>query len=607
MTRILGTVSLIALAAAPALAQDAMELDEITIFANQTLTDLNRSGANVDILGEATLRDAGTTQLADTLAALPGLTVASNGGIGGVTILRMRGLSGPYSPVMVNGIDVTDPSGVQTQFDWANLSLGNVTRVEVVKGAQSAVHGSEAVGGIIDVTTNPKRRNDRSVEVFAEGGSYNTRRGGLSVNVGDDRGALSFGLTSTKTDGFSARVGGTEDDGYEGTQLTLGGEYDVTDTLKLGFDGYWMDSTGDYDASAADETGISDATTRALRVYGTLETGAVTHNFSASHYEIDRSLATSAFTGTYKGERDTIDYKAAWTMGATALTFGGDWTREKSDTLAFGSAGGGTAETTGIFAEANFAPSEALDLTVSLRHDDHDAFGGHNSARAALAWRPTANTTVRALVSSGFRAPSLYELYDPWSGNAALEPEKSRNAELSVEHAYRNGANVKATLFYSEIDNLIQYFDPDGWLGPLPGAYAQRPGTTVSQGVELSGAVPVSDRVSLTGAFTYTDSRDASDNPQLRIPRYDLALGVDAEITNKLNGSITLRHAADFPDEFGTPLTDFTVVNAQMNYAFSDSLTGYLRVENLTDADYQTAAGYNTAGRSWFLGVRASF
>ncbi|WP_116599710.1 TonB-dependent receptor plug domain-containing protein [Primorskyibacter marinus] len=611
MKQTLAPASLLAVGLAlPAMAQDYTLLDTITVYANQTPTELSSSGATVDVVTQADLRASGTSRLADALDTLPGVAVSNSGGLGGTSTVRVRGLSGAYVPVYVNGIDVTDPSSTQTQFDWANISMSNISRVELVKGSQSAVHGSEAIGGVINVTTKGADVEGTQIDVATEVGAYDTIRSSVNVANRSESGGLYFGLSRVRTDGFSAREGAffTEDDAFEGTQLTFGADYDVTGTLRVGLDAFAIDSTADFDTFTED--GVAETRTRALRAWAELTTGAVDHTLSASRFEIDRLSTADGFADPFEGTRERIDYMASWqATDALTLSAGVDWTRETSfstgglfDPITFARTGSITSDSdstiSGIFTEALWAPRGDLDLSFSVRHDDHSRFGGHTSARAALAWRPTEDITVRALASNGFRAPSLYELFDAQYGNADLSEETSRNYELGIEKTYAGGAFVGAAAFYTEVDDLIVFGFP---------TYQQSSGTSVTRGLELSGGLPVTDRIFLTGNYTLTDSRDANDDPQLRVPRHDLVLGLDAEITDRLSGGLTVQKIADRPSEFGTEMDDYTLINATLGYVISDTAEAYLRIENLGDADYQTVGGFSTSGRAAYVGIRASF
>ena len=142
---------------------------------------------------------------------------------------------------------------------------------------------------------------------------------------------------------------------------------------------------------------------------------------------------------------------------------------------------------------------------------------------------------------------------------------------------------------------------------PFTGQYRQVPGTSTSKGVELSGAWMIGNDVRLFANYTYTDATDATGARLLRVPRHDAAIGIEAGFATRWTGTLSLRHVAGRPAEWGTPMPDYTVVNASLGYALTDRATAYLRIENLTDESYQTAAGYNAAGRAVFAGVRAAF
>lgn len=608
----LGTASILALSALPAMAQDAINLDTITVYANQTATETSRTGASVDVVTQSDLDTSPTTKLADYLDGLAGVTVSSNGGLGGITTVRVRGLSGQYVPVLIDGIDVTDPTGTQHTFDWSNLAMGNIARVEIVKGSQSAVHGSNAVGGVINISTTDLDVDGTKVDVSAEYGSYNTQRTNLALTSGNERGAVSFGLSRVSTDGFSAREGAgqTEDDGYEGTQLTLGAKYSLTDNVMIGFSAYAVDAEYDFDASSFDETGSATSDTRAVRAYAEFGLGGLDHTFSISRFKIDRTSTSGGFTDPFKGQRDKIDYKATANINdSTRLTFGADWTKESAlitggiyGPPTWARSGSTTTSeevtTKGLFYELAYAPSDNLDIVVSQRFDNHSRFGTHRSDRLSVAYRPTSDLTIRGLLSSGFRAPSFYELYAPFYGNPALEEENSRNVELGVEKTYSNGAMVQATVFYNEIENLIQF---------AGSGYNQVPGTSKSRGLEFSASMPVNDRVSLTGSYTWSKSETSTGSAQLRIPTHDLSLGVSAQLTDKLAGGLSVQRVVDRPDEFGTVMEDYTLVNLNASYDINDTVQAYVRVENLMDTEYQTAGGYATSDRAAYFGLRASF
>ncbi len=613
MSRLFSGVSVLALSLPLSVhAQDVLELAPITIYGNVTDLPLSRTGATVDVIDEETLEEAPSQTLAQTIANAPGVSYTQTGGPGQPAFVRLRGLPQRYAPVLVNGIDVTDPSSTQSQFDWSNILAGGVSGAEIVKGSQSAIYGADAVAGVIALTAaDAPDAPGREGELTVEAGAYETQTATLSYGIATERAGFAFTLGGTRSDGYSAvdLPGYDEEDGFEGRQASFDAYVDVTDTLRLGLTGIYNASEGDFDPTfgltpADVEDGEYETYQRGYRGYAELQTGPVTHTLELSQFQIGRESENSFGASLFEGERKKIGYLGEWDLGGgTLLSFGLDRTIEEANVAS------DEVEIDGAFAELVYAATPDLDLALSVRNDTHSEFGDFTAARGALTWRATPDITVRASVSNGYRAPSLYELYDPTYGDASLDPEESVSYDLGIEKVYANGAQVSATLFKTEIDDLIVF---DGTIAPF-GAYAQSSGTATTEGVELAAFLPVGDRIGLTGAFTYTDARDASDDPQLNVPRYDLALGVDAEITDRLAGGLTLRHVADFPKTFNADFSsvetveDYTVVNARLSYDVTDSIEAYLRVENLFDADYEIIPDYEAPGRSAYFGVRASF
>ena len=607
------TASLLALCGAlPASAQEAFDLGEIAVFANKsgTETALERSGATVEVVTRKDLDEAGETTVAEYLARLPGLTFSANGAaMGSSADLRVRGLDGKYVKVMIDGIDVTDPSGPQVQYNWGGLTTTGISRIEVLKGSSSSVYGSSAIGGVVNITTlqRPDDAGTRTT-LSAEGGSFGTFRGEAAIAHTGARGGLSFSLGRVQTDGFSATAGAanTEPDGYEATQLNLSGDIQATDALRLGFSAYALDSKGDFDEFGGDGLPpydeFNEAEARGLRGFAEVRTGAVLHSLSASYFSNDRDSHSNGFITAFDGERRKLDYTGVWSgPGGMTLTFGADWQRES-----FASGlDSGEEDSRGAFTELLYAPTGDLDLAASLRYDDYNSFGGNLSGRLAAAWRVSDATTLRAVAATGFRAPSLYELNSTLYGNAGLQPEESVSFELGAEHAFGGGSFVKATAFHTEIDSLIQFVTLS--FVPFSGQYRQVPGKSTSRGVELSGAWAIDDRFALFANYTYTDATDATGARLLRVPAHDLVVGLDAEFATGWTGSLSVQHVADRPDEFGVAMPDFTLVNASVSYDITDTTSAYLRVENLLDEDYQTAAGFNAAGRAVYAGLRATF
>jgi vitamin B12 transporter len=607
-----GISALAILAAGAAQAQDPFDLGEITLFTNRAsgLTDLARTGASVDVLTQTEIERAPSTLLAGDLARLPGVSVSGNGPLGTQTDLRIRGLDGKYVKVLIDGIDVTDPAGPQTAYNWGNLLPAGIGRVEVLKGSSSSINGSRAIAGVVNITSVRPTEPGTTLGLAAEYGSFNTRQGALSLGHLGDRGSAAVTLNRIESDGFSAADGAAnrEDDGYEATQINLTADFQATDTLLLGLSGYYLDAEGNFDEFSGDGAPPFDEfnTTEnlGLRVFGQLETGAILHTLSASTFDSNRLSSSNGFDSRFDGDRQRIDYQAEITASeTTTYTFGADWEEESFDS----GSESGRVETTGIFGELLLAPRGDVDIAASLRYDDNSAFGGNLSGRLAAVYRLQQGTILRAVAATGFRAPSLFELNSTLYGNAGLDPENSLSFELGAEQAFANGLRVGATVFYTEVDDLIQFVTLTTFPDPFTGQYQQVPGTSVSQGLELFASYDLSDTFSLYGNYTYTDTEDANGDRLLRVPGHDLVVGLRADVTDRAWGTLDLRHVADRPDEFGTAMPDYTVVDASVGYELTENAEAYLRIVNLFDEDYQTAAGFSASDRAFYVGVRAAF
>lgn len=615
MKHLLAAASALAFTNAPlALAQGVIDLGEISVSAHKSgdEIELMRTGATVEVITEEELAAASETTVAEYLARLPGVSFSANGGLGANTTVRLRGLDGRYIKVLIDGIDVTDPSSVQTQFNWAGLTTSGLTRIEVLKGSSSSIYGSRAIGGVISITTDQQPDEPGTqTTITGEAGTYDTYRAGLNVGTRGDRAGLSFNLNRVQTDGFSARDGdaNTEPDGYTGTQLSFSGDFQATDTLVLGLSGYALDAEGDFDEFGGDGSLPYDeyntTKTKAVRGYAELETGAVEHTLSATYFKNDRVSTSNGFDSPFLGKRRRVDYIGEYAPSeVTSLSFGADWENETFDT----GTNSGKVFNRGLFGEVLYAPSLNLDLAASLRYDDHSTFGGNLSGRLSAAYRFSDATILRFVAGTGFRAPSLYELNSTLYGNTALQPEESKSLELGLEQQLGGGSFVKATGFYTEIDNLIQFVTLTSYPDNFTGQYQQLAGTSKTKGIELSGEWVLTDDISLFGNYTYTNAKDADGDRLMRVPGHDLVLGVAATFNDQWDGNMNLRYVADRPDEFGGAIMeDYTVVNATVGYAINDNTQAYLRIENLFDEDYQTSDGYAAAGRGIYAGIRATF
>ncbi|SIS70205.1 TonB-dependent receptor plug domain-containing protein [Phaeovulum vinaykumarii] len=584
-------------------AQDTgFDLGEIVVSAGLEATEADRTGSTVDVIDAEALSGA-AVRVSDILTAVPGVTVRGNGPMGTTTAVVLRGAPAAYVPVLIDGIEVGDPTAISGDFDFGGMIGADLSRIEVLKGSQSAIYGANAVGGVIDITSFRPTEMGTSQQIRLEFGSNETALASYSLGHKTERAELAFTLSRVTSDGFSAldeNDGNFEADGYRATRASLHARYTLDNGTLIGLNAFREVSRGEFDDWVGDVLGTpgddyTDRKATGVRAFTEFSTGRIDHTLSLTHYRSDRQSTSNGAVSDFDGQRSKAAYKGAMDLGArTRLVFGADSMRESA-------AGFRSTTISGVFADLAFAATPDLDLDLTYRHDDHSRFGGFDTARLTAVYRPREDLLFRAAIGNGFRAPSIYQLFSIY-GDAGLQPEESLTAELGVEKRWGTRASLKATAFYLEADNLIG-FDPLAVACGQPwGCYAQVPGVSRRSGVEIEGRLALREGLDLSLAYTYTDSaRSGPDWAQVAL--HDLRVTAEAQLTPLLSGSLAVQHVAGRP----TGLEDYTVVDAGMAYDLGTGRSAYLRVENVFDTEYQTVRTYGTADRTVHVGLSATF
>lgn len=632
MKHLLASASVAALATLPrvALAQDdAFDLGTITVSASQTPVETKRIGTSVEVVTEEELEKSSGALATDIFVQTPGISVTGNGPAGTSTNLRIRGAQEKFAAVYIDGIKVNDPSDTNGAFgNFGSLTSIGLNRIEILKGAQSASYGGAAIAGAVNIYAlrldDAPEGTRQHIDLMY--GSYDTLGSGYSFSQNQGPLTLAFALSHLQSNGFSAadeNAGNTEADSMRETRMSFGALYKMTDNVTIGFNGFIEDGTSEFD-----EFGPSDGTPGdeianrkavGLRTFAKVDAGLWNHELSLSYFKVERQLSSVgafSYDNQFSATRRRFEYTATGELSSASILSLGFDIEQEGATYNSLTSGTETVMTRGIFAELNYAASKNLDLIGTLRVDDHSEFGSELTGRVAFSWRPGPNLTLRGAISDGYRAPSIDQLYGnypdpgfPFVGNPNLTPETSKSIEFGAEYTFENEATVSATVFRTDTRNLID-------LAPCP-TFPCTPGTSNSlknvagisktNGFELAGTLPLSYAIKIRGAYTYLDAASATGNQLIRVPKHDFVLGVEAELTDKLSGQLVLNHVAGRANEGANAMPDYTVVNASMTYDFNDTTQGYVRLENLTNEQYQTSYGYGTSDRAIYFGVRASF
>lgn len=621
-------------AAAPDVAAAPSQLADVIVTANRTEQPLERVGASVTVLNQAAIEAAQSTALVELLERTPGVSFARNGGVGTTAGVFIRGGESYHTVLVVDGVKLNDPSSTQGGANFGGLLTGDIARIEVLRGAQSTLWGSQAIGGVVNViTAEPTEAFEAGLD--AETGSRGTTylRGG----IGGANERLIWRLAGGyyETDGFSAYRHGTENDGYENGSLSGRARVRLTDAVSLDLRAVYSDGRADFDGWGVDSREYGDS--RELVAYAGLNIdllgGRFRSRFGHAYTDIDREnynpAEASPLTFESAGVNRRWEYQGTFAVTeALSAVFGLEsessrmrtrspsaWTPNPAFTR-------GEAGLDSAYGQLQWTVVPGLTLTGGLRYDDHDAYGDHLLGQAAVAWTPNDGATVvRASWGQGFRAPGLYELYSEY-GNLTLEPEEIDSWEIGVEQRLPGDRGaVSATAFAREGDNDIRYFScAFGTTDPLCtvngvsrwGYYANIQ-KTETKGVELAGRLALTDWFELGGNYTWTDATNASGADKgkqlVRRPEHMGNLAATVILPAGVRATLAARHVGKtFANAANTVTLDsYTLADLRASWAVNDTVELYGRVENLFDQDYEVVPDYGVAGRGAFIGVRVRF
>jgi vitamin B12 transporter len=614
------------------------ELERVVVTANREEQPLSRIGDSVTLIQPDEVRASQKLAVSDLLATTPGITVTRNGGLGTSTQLRIRGAESDQTVVLIDGIKLNDPSSAGGGFDFGNLLTDDYMRIEVLRGPQSTLWGSQAIGGVVNiVTTVPE--GPLLASYSAEGGERGSATVQARVEAGSERFAWRVAGQYLTTDGVSALNddrGGREKDGYRNVGANVRGLWRITDAVsaevrstyssgRTDFDGFPppdFELTDTHDYSDTDEL-VAYAGVNAATLGGKLQ-----NRFGFAYTDTDRENIDpdSPVPTTFDASGSNKRWEYQGTLNVTeriGAVFGMESERSELDTrspsvfdpnpapLAH------DARLDSVYGQLTVSPIEALSLTGGLRYDDHDTFGGETTSRATLAWAATPTTIVRATYGEGFKAPTLFQLFSDF-GNEDLAPERADAWDAAVEqHLLNDALVVSATYFGRNTRDMIDFVSCFPAVDPRcathPFGFYDNVAKTEAAGVELGLIAHLGERLRLQANYTDMDTKNrSSENFGLELarrPGQTLNGELTYEWASGLTTTVAVTHASrSFDDAANTTVVDgYTVFDVRAAFALRDNLEMYGRLENALDEEYETIARYGTPGRGVFVGVRQSF
>jgi vitamin B12 transporter len=613
-------------------------VDEVIVVATRLPVGADKVGNSVSVLAREAIEESQAVLTSDLLATLPGVGVTRNGGPGTATLLRIRGAESDHTLVLIDGVQINDPSSPGGGFDLGNLLVGDTDRIEVMRGSQSTLYGSQAIGGVVNIVSTAVGEEPEA-GLLAEYGSMNSSL--MKAGMGGRLDRLSARVAGAwySTDGISTYADGVEDDGFHNTTFSARLGYDFTEALALDLRAYYADGKSNYDGFPPPYYTFGDSgdysRTRQLVGYAgvdfALAGGRLQNRLAYQYTDSDRQLFSGAIgdvfpAGNYDGRNQRYEYQGSWNI-ATGYSAVFGLQRETSDMHSQAAPEFAEARMDSAYVQLQAEVLPGLTLTAGDRHDDHDAFGSHNSAQLAAAWLLPTQTVLRASWGEGFKAPTLYQLYSDYA-NPSLQPETSSGWDAGIEQRlFDRRLILSATWFERSTRDQINFVSCPFPLnsicsspGHSPWGFYENIARTEAQGLELEAVASLSTTLSLTANYTRTKAVDRSpgsatfDEQLLRRPR-DMA---NATLTWKapfrLTSSVALRYASSSDDmnydvfpEQRVALDAYTLVDLRLAFRFSDALEFAGRVENLLDEAYTTVYRYGTTGRAGYLSLQYSF
>ncbi|MFH1245807.1 MAG: TonB-dependent receptor, partial [Candidatus Omnitrophota bacterium] len=449
-------------------------LGEVVVTATKTEGYQSQTGSSTTVITAEDIKKTGKTTVQEVLRAVPSIAVTRNGAFGGSTLVYLRGAKPGHTLVLIDGIEVNDPMSADRSFNFAHLTTDNIERIEVVRGAQSPLYGSDAIGGVINIITK-KGQGRPQWEIASEGGSYNTFKETAGLSGGAEKLNYSFLASYMNSDGISKAANTAEKDDYANTALSSRIGYQIFDDARVNLVLRWTDTVTGLDDGAYEDDPNYTAWWRNLAAKLSL-TQAVTswwgHNLSFAYNDVSRKDRDE------KDNVDTTEDKQSWFKGDNkkmewqhnfspvnwdTLTCGFEYEEERGSSYNRSRAvitkfDRKSVNNKGYYLQNQFKLGDVFFVTPGLRIDDHELFGAEPTYKVSAAYiiSPT-RTRLKTSWGTGFKAPSLYQLYSSY-GNTSLSPDESESFDCGLEqHFCGDRIFCDLTYFQNDFRNMIEW------------------------------------------------------------------------------------------------------------------------------------------------------
>ena len=619
-----------------AYAEDVFKNDPVVVTAARYEKSVSKEGKSITVVTEDEIKKSGKKTVADVLQAVAGVTISGYGSEGSAANVYLRGAKSSNAIIMIDGVRVADPMSIDKTFDIAGLMTANIERIEVVKGAMCSMYGAEASGGVINIIT--KKGSGRNITITGEAGSNRTFTESVSVSESTEKSSFFFSGSHYQTDGISSAKKKDspkfDDDSYENYSASSKLTGKITDNASVNAAMSYTEYEKGLDDGSFSDDPNRKYTSKLFSSRGEFSHSPVTWwtykggvsymSFSRSDIDPEDSIDTTENdVYTYKGANSGADFISTFNIfNINILTAGAELKDEKgSSTSAY--YGYDPADytmkdmisifneksilTKSFFLHDSISIADIINLNAGARVDDHEEFGSHWTWDAsASVIIPVTGTKLKASTGTGFKAPSLYQLYDLSYGNRNLDPETTFVYDAGVyQEILGEVFSIDCTFFRQKYEDMIVWVMTD----PMTyGEYKNIAGKITYEGVEITSVFKPVQIISLRYGYTY-QKYDTGNTGEKIYKRPAHKHAVTATVT-PLNG-LDITGIYLFVDERSDYLTSTASIklhsyhkfDMNIRYALNETITFTARGENLTDEDYEETYGYNTKGRSFYGGA----
>jgi vitamin B12 transporter len=611
---------------------ESVRTPPILVSASRIETYQSQVASAISTVTEEEIDDGQYRNVTTAIDTLPGLDVVQSGGPGGAAVAFIRGANSEHTLVLLDGIELNNPASPNRAFNLTNLTLENIERIEVLRGPQSSLYGSDAMGGVINIISKRPEKGLRT-SFQSEAGSYSsfTQVGNLSYR--SDLVEVSNGITRQDIGGISSansRDGNFEQDGYENTSISSRVKVLPSDLVDLSVTTRYDRANAALDNSGG--VGGDDPNRRFNNEEFFVRGEAAGHlldktlnpslSLAYSHHDLrdtndPDSSSIDFLRSNYSGDLLKLQGSTNWKpLRYLSVALGAETERERADS-AFRSAGefgpfedvlpDQEARTNAIFGETRLSYDEKIFVDLGGRVDDHSIFGSYKTWKVAPAVLLDSATKLRGSLGTGFKAPSLVQLYSSF-GNIDLRPEENVGWDVGIDRQIvADRLSMSIAYYHNKFDNLISFEPSTFVLNNIRNAE--------TSGCELSTEFKASDELTVRAAYTYTDSQDDDTGEALlRRPKnkgtvtlvYLPTSRIRTQLQWRLTGS---RFDLDYSDPAGpqrVSLGGYATVNFTLSYQLSETVELFSRIDNLFDKEYEEVYGFGTMGAAAYGGFKVT-